>query len=129
MDSIKSKQWPVVCAALFLAVTAVTASCAQQDCMVADVVTPIYETEASVKGFKLAIITTGMQDKVEVVSLFPKEVTFDDCGRPQPEAYHEVVVEDDKAVEKINVENKKITLEYSDKHGTTNFSSVLAEFK
>jgi len=73
--------------------------------MVADTVTPIHEAEATSKGYKLAVITTGMQNKVVAVSLFKSDVKFDDCGRPSSAAYDEAVVENGKKVSNIVIQN------------------------
>lgn len=120
---------PIPLTALWLFATILTTSCTDSDCMVADVVTPVNEAEVNAKGCKLAIITTGMQDKVVVVSLFKKDVQFDDCGKPKSPVYDEVVVENGKKVTKITIENNKINLEYSSESGETDFQSIPVEFK
>ena len=97
--------------------------------MVADVITPVHEAEAAAKGYKLVIITTGMQDKIVVISLFKMGTKFDDCGKPDSAAYDEVVIENGKKVSKINITNNQINLEYSSETGVSDFRTVPVEFK
>ena len=114
---------------LWLFATLLTSGCAKSDCMVADTVTPVHESEAATKGYTLAITTTGMQDKVVAVSLFKSDVKFDDCGKPSSAAYDEVVVENGKKVSKIVIQDNRVTLNYSSETGHFDFQTVPVEFK
>ena len=115
--------------AFWVFATVLISGCAKSDCMVADTVTPVHQTEAAAKGYTLAIITTGLQDKVVAVSLFKSDVKFDDCGKPSSAAYDEVVVENGKKVSKIVIQDNRITLNYSSEIGQTDFQAIPVEFK
>ena len=94
------------------------------ECLTADQVIDLDINPSQFKDFRLVAEISGSHDKVVLISLYPKNVTFDGCGTANQPRISEEIADDNRQIKKIVIRDKQIELTYIDTKKPVDYSNL-----
>ncbi len=101
-----------------------------QDCLTADTIRHIRDIHYAGSDYSLVIKTTGFNDKMRFLALYPANVTFDVCGNGNTDPYLEEYIDETAGnVSGLLIEQNKMTILYSADSNTQTLENMPIEVR